>query len=116
MKLRPRPRETGWLKGPNERHKRGTDHHHQRCASSSGPKTVGPVLRVAKHFRPIDHRKLKTTEVDAVFDKKRSRHVSMRKGQAQTGSGDSLALPPLRGLLTENRKQRVGAAPVIFNP
>jgi hypothetical protein len=57
-----------------------------------------------------------TTEVDAVFDKKRSPHVSMRKGQAQTRSGDSLALPPLRGLLTENRKQRAGAAPVIFNP
>jgi hypothetical protein len=46
------------LNGSNEHYQHRPDHHHQRCASNSGPKAVGPVLRVAKHFRPIDHRKL----------------------------------------------------------
>jgi len=34
------------LNGANEQHERDTSDHHQRRAGSSGPKAVGPVLRV----------------------------------------------------------------------
>jgi len=41
--------------GVNEQHERGPGDPYQRDGRSSGQKAVGPVLSVAKHFRPIDH-------------------------------------------------------------
>jgi len=42
----------------NEQHQRGSGDRHQRTGGRSHPKAVGPVLSVAEHFRPVDHRRL----------------------------------------------------------
>ena len=76
----------------NEQHERGPGDPYQRDGGSSGQKAVGPVLSVAKHFRPIDHCYL---------------HDNLVREPSRVG----FAPPALRGILRDLRYGII-AAPV----
>ena len=46
------------LNGVTDQHPHGSDDPYHRSRCGSGPKAVGPRLRVTENFRPIDHCRL----------------------------------------------------------